>query len=289
VLTVLAPAKVNLVLEVLERREAYHIISSVAQTIDLCDTLTLEPANDVSFTCSEPGLLEGNLVVRAAGLLRERFRIRAGACIHLEKRIPWGAGLGGGSSDAAAALQALNRMWAIGAPPELLDALGSEIGSDVPLFLRGGTVFVEGRGELVRPLPDHPVLHAVLSVPDSPPPAGKTGLMYRRLEPALFTRGQFVRAATFALERGRRVPDELMFNVFEKVADEVFPDMARNRAELGEAAGAPVHLAGSGPCLYSVLESATAAASVARKLSGRSNRVFTARFLGPAEPNARPS
>ncbi len=279
-LTVSAPAKVNLVLEVLERKDAYHLIASIAQTIDLCDTLTLETSDGLSFTCSEPSLVEDNLVMRAAHLLRERFNVRAGARIHLEKRIPWGAGLGGGSSDAAAALKGLNRLWAIGARPEQLDALGSEIGSDVPLFLRGGTVLVEGRGELVRPLADHPAMHLVLVVPVSPSPAGKTGLMYRRLEPTMFTQGQFMRAAVFALSQGKRVPRELMFNVFEKVADQVFPELAHVRAELGEAAGTSVHVAGSGPCLYAVLDTQAAAESVVRELSGRENRVFTARFLG---------
>lgn len=281
-LTVSAPAKLNLVLEVLERKDTYHVIASIAQTIDLCDTLILQPGDDLNFSCSEPSLVEDNLVIRAAHLLRERFNVRAGARIHLEKRIPWGAGLGGGSSDAAAALQALNRLWAAGASAKQLESLGAELGSDVPLFFHGGTVLIEGRGELVSPLADHPAMHVVLVVPASLPPSGKTGLMYRRLESGQFTRGQFARAARFALERGKRVPEELMFNVFEKVAGDVFPGLEWDRSQIEEAAGTRIHLAGSGPCLYAILDSEAAAESVASRLSGSRHRALTARFLGRA-------
>lgn len=282
-LTVQAPAKVNLVLEVLERREDYHIISSIAQTVDLCDTLSFEAADDLAFTCSKAELVQDNLVTRAASLLCERFGIRSGARMHLEKRIPWGAGLGGGSSDAAATLLALNRLWAIDAPAERLEALGAELGSDVPLFLHGGTVLVEGKGEVVHSLASHPAMHVVLLAPTFAAPEGKTGLMYRRLRPELFTRGQFVRAAAFALERGRRVPEDLMHNAFENVADEVFPDLGEDRAVLEDAAGVPVHLAGSGPCLYALLPSRAAAATTATRLAGREHRVFVVQTLAPAQ------
>ncbi|MCK9356278.1 MAG: 4-(cytidine 5'-diphospho)-2-C-methyl-D-erythritol kinase [Dehalococcoidia bacterium] len=285
-LTVHAPAKVNLVLEVLERREDYHIISSIAQTVDLCDALSFEPADDLHFTCSAPELVQDNLVTRAASLLRERFGIRAGARMHLEKRIPWGAGLGGGSSDAAATLLALNRLWAIDAPADRLETLAAELGSDVPLFLRGGTVLVEGKGEVVHPLTNHPSMHVVLLAPAAPVIRGKTGLMYRRLRPELFTRGQFVRAAAFALERGRRVPEDLMHNAFENVADEVFPGLAHDRALLEDAVGVRVHLAGSGPCLYALLPSRAAAAAAATRLAGREHRVFVVQTMAPAAPQS---
>ncbi len=278
-LTLSAPAKVNLVLEVIERRETYHVISSVAQTLDLCDRLTVEAADAVRFTCSEPALEQDNLVMRAAGLLRTRFGIRAGARIHLEKHIPWAAGLGGGSSDAAAALKALNELWRLDLPKEQLVNIGADLGSDVPLFLIEGTVLIEGRGELARRLADHPVVYAVLVVPNCAPPEGKTGLMYRQLRPEMFTRGQYVRAARFALERGKRIPEELLFNVFEKVAEGVYPRIARDRLQLEQASGVRAHLAGSGPCLYALLPSETAAEAAAAKLNDAGSRVLVARTL----------
>jgi len=278
-LTVCAPAKLNLVLEVLGRRQEYHDICSIAQTIDLCDTLTFEPASDILFTCSEPELQESNLVPRAAQLLQERRTISSGARIHLNKRIPWAAGLGGGSSDAAATLLALNRMWGAALSNEELVALGAEIGSDVPLFLVGGTVLLEGRGERVRRLPGLAETHFVILTPHTPVTAGKTGLMYGRLRPEMFTRGQFVRAASFALERGGRIPEVLMFNVFEKVAGDVFNELTDDRTLLERATGRIAHVAGSGPCLYALVDTEELAREATSQLQGLGRRAFTARAI----------
>ncbi len=280
-LTSHAPAKLNLVLEVLDRSDGYHDICSIAQTIDLCDTLTFEPADDIRFTCSEPKLLEHNLVPRAARLLRERCGISTGVHLHLEKRIPWAAGLGGGSSDAAATLLALNRMWRVGLQRDQLVETGALLGSDVPLFILGGTVLVEGRGERVAALPNHPKMHVVLLSPHATPPDGKTGLLYRQLNPDMFTTGQFVRAAVWELEHNRRVPEELMFNVFEKVADIVFPDLVRDRDVLQDATGTKAHLSGSGPTLYALLDSGNAAEQAAARLRRNGRTSFAAAITGP--------
>ncbi len=276
-LTVHAPAKVNLVLEVLGKQHEYHDISSIAQTIGLHDTLTFEPAEDIIFTCTEASLQNDNLVVRAAHLLRERCAVARGARIHLDKHIPWAAGLGGGSSDAAATLCALNRMWETGLSLQQLAALGSELGSDVPLFLHGGTVLVEGRGERVSPLPPLNPRHLVLLVPTLTPPDGKTGLMYRSLQPAMFTRGQFVRAAAFSLGRNASIPEDLLFNVFEKVARTVFPGLADDFTVLEDIAGARARLAGSGPCLYALVQSEDAAHRTVTRLQASGRHACAAR------------
>jgi 4-diphosphocytidyl-2-C-methyl-D-erythritol kinase len=286
VLTVRAPAKLNLVLEVLGRREGYHDICSIAQTIDLCDRLTFEPAGGIEFSCSEPSLREDNLVVRAAELLQQQCRQARGVRIHLEKRIPWGAGLGGGSSDAATTLITLNHLWDAGLSREQLVALGAALGSDVSLFLVGGTVLLQGRGDVVRPLPDHPTMHAIITMADTPSPPGKTALMYGRLRPDMFTRGQFVRAAAYALEQGAAIPESLRYNTFEKVADEVFDALERRRHALQQATGAAPHLAGSGPCLYALLASAQEADAAANRLIERGHRAVAVRFVKPEEPTA---
>jgi 4-diphosphocytidyl-2-C-methyl-D-erythritol kinase len=156
VLRLKAYAKVNLVLEVLGRRaDGYHEIASVMQTIGLYDVLTFEAAGEIEFSCSTPGLQEdNNLVGSAARALRQATGKKAGARIVLEKKIPRTAGLGGGSSDAAAALKGLNRLWGLGLTPEKLAEIAAGIGSDVPFFIYGGTCLVEGRGESITPLPD---------------------------------------------------------------------------------------------------------------------------------------
>lgn len=155
-LHVLAPAKVNLVLSVLGRRaDGFHEIRSVAMAIGLFDELRIAPADEPAtvLTCDEPDLPcdEHNLIVRAARALAQRTGTGAGARIALTKRIPVGAGLGGGSSDAAAALRGLNRLWQTALTDKELAQIGAELGSDVPLFFALPAARMSGRGELVGP------------------------------------------------------------------------------------------------------------------------------------------
>ena len=136
---VAAPAKINLTLRVLGKRpDGYHALESVMQMLTLADRLIIDSAEDIDFTCSDP-LLEGeeNLVMRAARILRVHCPESRGARIHLEKHIPSQAGLGGGSSDAAAALLALNELWEIRLPLDELSGIAARLGSDVPFFLGG--------------------------------------------------------------------------------------------------------------------------------------------------------
>jgi 4-diphosphocytidyl-2-C-methyl-D-erythritol kinase len=249
-LTVYAPAKVNLVLEVLGRDNDYHRISSIVQSIDLCDVLDFQPDEEVGFECAEPSLKRDNLVTRAATLLKESTKCSRGARIELHKHIPWGVGLGGGSSDAAAALLALNELWGLGLPLSELVHLASKLGSDVPFFIHKGTALVEGKGEKVTPLPSLPSTCFVLLVPPLPKIPGKAKQMYNNLRVADFTGGQFVQQALSSLRQGKAIDHSLMFNVFEKVAFDFFPGLDRYRKTLEEAVAPGVYLAGSGPCLF---------------------------------------
>jgi 4-diphosphocytidyl-2-C-methyl-D-erythritol kinase len=249
-LTVYAPAKVNLVLEVLGKQNDYHRIYSIVQSIDLCDVLNFQLDKEIGFECDEPSLRRDNLVTRAAALLKESTKCSLGARIELRKHIPWAVGLGGGSSDAAATLLALNELWGLGLPLSELVRLASELGSDVPFFMHKGTALVEGRGEKVTPLPSLPSICFVLLVPPLPKVPGKTKQMYNNLRVADFTGGQFVQAALSSLRQGKAIDPSLMFNVFKKIAFDFFPGLDKYRKTL-EKAGAPgVYLAGSGPCLF---------------------------------------
>jgi 4-diphosphocytidyl-2-C-methyl-D-erythritol kinase len=155
-----ARAKVNLGLEVLRRRsDGYHEIRTLLQTIRLADRLEFRGRpRGLSLRClgSDLPTDERNLALRAAVLLRERTGTRQGAGIVLRKRIPVGAGLGGGSTDAAATLVGLNRLWGLRLTLRDLETLGAELGSDVPFFVRGGTQLARGRGELLTPVPPPP-------------------------------------------------------------------------------------------------------------------------------------
>jgi 4-diphosphocytidyl-2-C-methyl-D-erythritol kinase len=249
-LTVYAPAKINIVLEVLGKDNDYHRISSIVQSIDLCDVLNFQLDEEVCLECAEPSLKRDNLVTQAAALLKESTKCSLGARIELRKHIPWEVGLGGGSSDAAATLLALNELWGLGLPLSRLVNLASKLGSDVPFFIHRGTALVEGKGERVTPLPSLPATSFVLLVPPLPKISDKTKQMYNNLQAAYYTEGQYVQQALSSLRRGKPIDYSLMFNVFEKVAFDFFPGLDKYRRILEEAGAPGVYLAGSGPCLF---------------------------------------
>jgi 4-diphosphocytidyl-2-C-methyl-D-erythritol kinase len=151
-----APAKLNLFLHVTGRRpDGYHTLQTAFQLLDYGDTLHFRPSDswDLHFTCSDPQLEnQDNLVLKAARLLQEQLPIARGGRIHLDKVLPQGGGLGGGSSDAATTLIALNRLWGADLEPEQLAALGLQLGADVPVFVHGYTAWAEGVGEVLEPL-----------------------------------------------------------------------------------------------------------------------------------------
>ncbi len=196
-----APAKVNLYLEVLGRRpDGYHEIRTIMQAVSLYDELSFTVREDGQITLEAQG--EGlpgpdeNLVVRAARLLRERAGCALGASIALRKGIPIAAGLGGGSSDCAAALRTLNRLWGLGLPADELARLAAELGSDVPFFIRGGTSLCEGRGERVCGLNVSATFDYLLVMPGFPV---STAEVYGSLHGALTRRSD---VTTIGMLRG---------------------------------------------------------------------------------------
>jgi 4-diphosphocytidyl-2-C-methyl-D-erythritol kinase len=151
-----APAKVNLFLDVLNKRaDGYHDLGTVFQTLDMGDFLSAEKNSSgeitLSYNVSQDYPVEKDLVFRAAKLLQETTNTSCGAKLYLEKLMPLGAGLGGGSADAAAALRLLNRIWETNLSCEELEKLGAKLGADVPFLVQGGTAFAEGIGEILTP------------------------------------------------------------------------------------------------------------------------------------------
>ncbi|GAB4211494.1 MAG: 4-(cytidine 5'-diphospho)-2-C-methyl-D-erythritol kinase [Synechococcales cyanobacterium] len=154
-ITVYGHAKINLFLGIVgEYGQGFHALAMVMQSISLADALTLTPAIDIQLTCDHPTLPcdARNLAFRAAQLLQERSQSHRGVTIHIEKRIPIGAGLAGGSADAAAVLVGLNHLWGLGLTLPELAELGSQLGSDIPFCVMGGTMLATGRGEVLEPL-----------------------------------------------------------------------------------------------------------------------------------------
>ena len=249
--TVQAPAKVNLTLEVLGKRpDGYHEIASVMQTISLFDILTFSPSDEVKVTTDVPELEgEDNLVYRAAMLLRDTSGVSAGAEIHLDKQIPLAAGLGGGSSDAAATLLGLDRLWSLGLGEEELKELAAQLGSDVPFFVTGGIALVGGRGERVSNVKTPPTLWLVLAFPDHRL-ENKTATAYRALSHTDHTDGRRTTDLVKRIGACAEIDHDSFFNVFDRVAAQIFPGIGGSRSILQEASGRPVHLSGAGPTLF---------------------------------------
>lgn len=256
-LVIASPAKINLFLEVVGRRpDGYHEIESVMQQVDLCDRVHLRRSPRdirVSVTGAELPPGRGNLAYKAAALILETAGHRGGVHIHLEKRIPVAGGLGGGSSNAAAVLVGLNRLYDLGQPRETLYTLGAQLGSDVPFFLSDGLAVATGRGEVLTPLPPWVPQWLVLANPGVPI---STAWAYREASSKLTDWQR--RASIQSFIAGGRLawPPTWAFNRLETV---VLPHRVEVRALktlLQEGGGSPVLMSGSGASLFAVVPDA---------------------------------
>lgn len=278
------PAKLNLFLEVLARRpDGFHEIETLMTPIGIYDTLYVAPApyGTVRFQCgwaagiaARAGSVAGaggpeavptggdNLVVRALERLRRRAGVEAGATVRLIKRIPLAAGLGGASSDAAAALVGANRLWALGWSRERLAEVAAEIGSDVPFFLQAGAAVARGRGERLAPLAGLGTLHVVVVRP----PAGlSTGLVYQHCQPA--TAPRRVEPVADALRRGRAAEvGRGLFNRLQTAAEQLSPWIGRLRNAFERVDCLGHQMSGSGTGYFGICRSARQARRMAGQL-----------------------
>ncbi len=284
-----AYAKINLTLEVLGRRaDGYHELATVMQTVDLYDTICLTATGDrrVQLVCTKPELSnDDNLAARAAHLVRERLALGQGVLIELHKHIPVAAGLGGGSSDAAAVLLALQQWWQLHlSPSDLLD-MAAALGSDVPFFLTGGLALCEGRGERVTALaPYWPrsmrwllLLKPALSV--------STAAVFSNLSASDFTDGTHSRAVSTALNAGQMPRLEDLHNCFERSVLEYYPDVAHARADLLQAGAPFVRLSGTGPTLFASFAELSCAQRVQEQLQTQGYEVYLSRAIHPGAGN----
>lgn len=249
----LAPAKLNLALEVLGRRpDGYHEIDTVLQTLALGDEVRVSLDGPPGVTVAGPfsagvPLDETNLAWQAASQLGRLLGCPTNSLgIHLAKNIPAAGGLGGGASDAATVLRLLASAWDGATDHALLEAANS-IGSDEAFFLFGGTARATGRGERVTPLPDLPPHGVVLFIPPGTL-EGKTARMFAALSGLPFDTGEA--AAAFAVCPPAALISRDIANSFERVAFDLFPGLAQLRDRIEAAIGEPVRLAGAGPTLF---------------------------------------
>jgi len=280
-LTIKASAKLNLTLEVLGKRpDGYHEIRSVVQTIDLYDRLHFQTGNQTEFKSGMPEwIAEKSLVSKATGLFREATGCPEGVNIEVDKHIPLLSGLGGDSSDAAAVLVGLNRLWGLDLPHEKLLSLAVELGSDVAFFIRGGTALMEGRGEVVTPLPPLSEVWVVLVVPSVSRESGKTGRAYAALKESDYTDGQYTERMAEVLKGGGKLEPAMLFNVFEQTVYQASTGVSEYRQRMMAAGVANVHLAGSGPALFTLAHDKATAEGLYNRLAQQGMKAYLARTV----------
>lgn len=265
-----AHAKINLTLDVTGRRaDGYHTVEMVMQSVGLHDDVTVRPAGGISLTCSRPDLPtdSGNLAFRAAELFFRETGAAGGCAIHIEKRIPVAAGLAGGSTNAAAVLRALNALYGAGLSDDALCAMGLKLGADVPFCLLGGTMLAEGIGEKLTRLPAAPRGCAVLC---KPPFAVSTKAVYEAIDSVALPERPDTAGMLRAIEAGdwHGVCARLS-NVMEMVTAEHHPEIGEIRRVLLDCGADGARMSGSGPTVYGLFSSKTAAETAVQRLKPR--------------------
>ncbi|MFD0962136.1 4-(cytidine 5'-diphospho)-2-C-methyl-D-erythritol kinase [Paenibacillus chungangensis] len=277
-----APAKINLLLDVLRKREdGYHEVEMIMTMVDLADRLEMsELPRDTIIISSQVGYIpldEKNLAFQAARLIKERYEVQQGVYIHLDKKIPVAAGLAGGSSDAAATLRGLNRLWRLNIPEEELCALGAELGSDVPFCVTGGTALASGRGEKLEPINCPPQCWVVLA---KPPINVSTADVYGRLRANELKTHPSIAGMRKALARGSF--HEMcgnLGNVLETVTLELYPEVRQLKESMIRLGADGVLMSGSGPTVFGLVSKEAKLARIYNGLRGFCKEVYVVRML----------
>lgn len=264
-----AYAKINLGLDVLGLRpDKYHEVAMVMQSVGLADTLTISENTELVMTCDNAALPAGpeNLAWKAAVLMGQVANREPLVKIELQKRIFVAAGLAGGSTDAAAVLRGLNRLWQLGLSLGKLERLGAKLGSDVPFCIRGGTSLATGRGEILTPLPDLPIQTVILAKPRV---AVSTPWAYREFDKQKNVRHPDVRALVTAVQQ--QDLDGVLRecgNVLEPVTVAKHPVLNEIKAKMRAAGVRLALMSGSGPTVFGIAPDGVVAAKVAAALEG---------------------
>jgi 4-diphosphocytidyl-2-C-methyl-D-erythritol kinase len=259
-------AKINWTLDVLYRRlDGYHEIRTIYQTVSLFDRIVITSAENISVECDDQNVPcdESNLVYRAAAALQRAADSRAGASIRIEKRIPVGGGLGGGSSNAAATLLGLSRLWHIDAEFDTLFPIAASIGSDVPFFLLGGTALGAGRGEEIYPLLDVKCDSLLLVNPGTSVATGPAYQGLKRLTTADSTR--IIPITLLAANGIRKLPLEVRNDLEESVLV-TNPEIDQIKRRLMALGARQALMSGSGSTVFGVFENSAEVQSAEMRL-----------------------
>ncbi|MDH4619127.1 4-(cytidine 5'-diphospho)-2-C-methyl-D-erythritol kinase [Brevibacillus sp. AY1] len=282
-ISVKAPAKINLTLDVLAKRpDGYHEVEMVMTTVDLADRvdLTLREDGQITLDCSASFVPDDirNHAYKAAVLLKERYQVSQGVHLYIDKQIPVAAGLAGGSSDAAATLRGLNQLWGLQLSQDQLAELGAEIGSDVPFCVYGGTALAKGRGEQIVHLGTPAACWVILA---KPPVGVSTADVYGQLRVDEIVShpptGQMLKAIE---EQNFSLMCQSLGNVLENVTLDMQPQV-RQIKDLMIASGADgVLMSGSGPTVFALVQKEAKVHRIYNALRGFVKDVFVARMLG---------
>lgn len=268
----LAPAKINVFLRIIGRQsDGYHLLDSLMIPVSLCDEIRIEvdtekgkQGEEAQFvlTCDKPSVPndETNLVYRAAVLLLREAGVRATVAIHLRKRIPAGAGLGGGSSDAATTLKGLNALLELGFSEEQLCQLGTQLGADVPFFIPCRPAHVEGIGEILTPVPPFPHRWLVLV---APPFGVSTPWAYRQFDKLSPPRDQ---SSSVKPPSGKWPSPELLVNDLERAVFPDYPQIATIKSAMLHLAAEGALMSGSGSSVFGIFRDRTMAEQAATML-----------------------
>lgn len=277
-----APAKINLSLDVLRKREdGYHEVEMVMTMVDLADRIEMqELPRDTIIISSQAGYIpldEKNLAFQAARLIKDRYDVKQGVYIHLDKKIPVAAGLAGGSSDAAATLRGLNRLWKLNIPVDELQRLGAELGSDVPFCVTGGTAIATGRGEKLEPIEAPPQCWVVLA---KPPINVSTSEIYGKLRAASIQHHPSAASIVDAIEKKRfDLLCDRLGNVLEEVTLELYPEVRQLKECMVRLGADGVLMSGSGPTVFGLVSKEAKVARIYNGLRGFCKDVYAVRLL----------
>ncbi|WP_042220789.1 4-(cytidine 5'-diphospho)-2-C-methyl-D-erythritol kinase [Oceanobacillus manasiensis] len=277
-----APAKINLSLDVLSKRDdGYHNVEMIMTTIDLSDRIEFHEMKKDRITISLESRFvpndERNLAYKAAALFKERYDIKAGVHIKIEKNIPVSAGLGGGSTDAAAVLRGLNRLWSMNLSLSDLANLGAELGTDVPFCVYGGTGIASGRGEIVKSLKAPPACWVVLAKPNIGVSSGMVFQQIKLDELIHPTTKELIKT----LEEGdfSRMCTNLG-NSLENITMERHPEVRQIKEAMIQAGSTGTLMSGSGPTVYGLVMQENKAHRIYNSMRGFCEEVFLVRLLG---------
>jgi 4-diphosphocytidyl-2-C-methyl-D-erythritol kinase len=277
-----APAKINLALDVLFKRpDGYHEVEMIMTTVDLADRIELkEIEQDKIQILSHSRFVPDdhrNLAYQAAHLIKERYGVKKGVSITIEKNIPVAAGLAGGSSDAAATLRGLNRLWELGLSLDELAELGAKIGSDVSFCVYGGTALAQGRGEKITHLPAPPKCWVILAKPTI---GVSTADVYKRLQIANVEHPDVYGMIDAIKKNDYQKVCKGLGNALEQVTLSLYPEVANIKEHMKMFGADAVLMSGSGPTVFGLVEHDSRMQRVYNGLRGFCDQVYAVRLLG---------